>query len=125
MKISHLVAIGAIVIIAAGCSKSSTPGSVQTSTASGKASAAGISVDSAILVIDTQPIDVTRRVSDLLQSQGQFRARPRPLGTEPVPGKKGQLTIVFEYKGKRHTFTTEQGSKVDIEILEDAANKDA
>ena len=118
MKISHLVAIGTIVVLAAGCSKSST-------TNSGKASAAGISVDSAILDIDTQPIDVTHRVSDLLQSQGHFLARPRPLGTEPVPGKKGQLTIIFEYKGKRHTFTTAQGSKVSIEILEDAANKDA
>jgi hypothetical protein len=70
--------------------------------------------------------DVTYRVNDLLhQPSVEFFARPEWLNADPTPGWNKALVIVYEFKGRRHIFTTGEGGKVSVEQLIEQAKKRA
>jgi len=72
----------------------------------------------------TKVADVTYRVNDLLQQPGvEFFARPEWLHADPTPGWNKALVIIYEFKGRRHIFTTGEGGKVSGEILARRAKK--
>ena len=57
--------------------------------------------------------EVTDRVNQLLQAtNAEFWAHPNSLGADPCPGWNKQLTIIYEFQGKRHLFTTGEGGHV-------------
>lgn len=62
--------------------------------------------------------DVTDRVNDLIhQSNVEFFARPEWLHADPTPGWNKALVIVYEYKGRRHMFSTGEGGQVCLDSL--------
>lgn len=62
--------------------------------------------------------DVTDRVNDLIhQPDVEFFARPEWLHADPNPNWNKDLVIVYEYKGRRHIFTTGEGGRVTADEL--------
>jgi hypothetical protein len=80
--------------------------------------AAGVLIVSATYGSGTNVADVTDRVDDLLHQPGvEFFARPEWLHADPMPGWNKALVIVYEFKQRRHTFTTGEGGKVSVDLL--------
>ena len=80
--------------------------------------AAGILILSATYGSGTHVADVTDRVNDLLRNPDvEFFANPGWLQTDPIPWWNKELVIVYEYKGKRHMFTTGEGGRVTVSEL--------
>jgi hypothetical protein len=72
----------------------------------------------------THYVDVSERVNDLLRLPNVvFFSRPEWLHADPTPGWNKALVIVYEYKGKRHLFTTGEGGEVSVPDLLRAARK--
>ena len=68
--------------------------------------------------------DVTYRVNGLLhQPSVEFFARPEWVHADPTPGWNKALVIVYEFKGRRHIFSTGEGGKVSLELLIRQAKK--
>jgi hypothetical protein len=116
--------VGIVSVLVAGCA--STP---QTSRSSAPAAASTASVNvlmvSAVYDSGTSFVDVTSRVDDLLhQSSVEFFARPEWLHADPTPGWNKALVIVYEFKGRRHTFTSGEGGRVSLEQLIELAKKE-
>ncbi|WP_050024625.1 hypothetical protein [Verrucomicrobium sp. BvORR034] len=62
--------------------------------------------------------DVTARVNGLVhQPEVAFLANPKWLETDPHPGRKKTLVIVYDFKGKRHVFSTGEDVRVNAETL--------
>jgi hypothetical protein len=79
---------------------------------------AGLLIISATYGSGTHFADVTERVDELLhQPDVEFFARPEWLQADPTPGWNKALTIVYEFKGRRHVFTAGEGGKVNVEWL--------
>ncbi len=129
MKISRLVAIGAVVVLAVGCATSSHPTqsvAPATPVAVSRLAQSDVRIISAVYGSGRTFIDVTQRVDDLLnQSPAGFRARPARMLVDPMPDATKILVIVYEYKGQQHTLTKGQRGKVTIQILQEAANNPA
>jgi hypothetical protein len=80
--------------------------------------AAGLLIISATYGSETHFIDVTERVDALIrQPDVEFFARPEWLHADSTPGWNKALTIVYEFKGRRHVFTAGEGGKVSVERL--------
>jgi hypothetical protein len=80
--------------------------------------AADLLIISATYGSGTHYSDVTCRVNDLLrQPEAEFFARPEWLSADPTPGWNKALVIVYEVKGRRHTFATGEGGKVSASLL--------
>jgi len=62
--------------------------------------------------------DVTSRVKDLLNEPGlDIYATPQMLWADPSPGWNKALVIIYEFKSKRHVFTTGEGGRVNLAML--------
>ncbi|WP_038163886.1 hypothetical protein [Verrucomicrobium sp. BvORR106] len=62
--------------------------------------------------------DVTARVNGLVhQPEVAFLANPQWLETDPHPGRKKTLVVVYDFKGKRHVFSTGEDVRVNAESL--------
>lgn len=86
--------------------------------------AAQLLIISAAFGSGTHYSDVTDRVNDLLKPPGaEFPVNPGSLQTDPTPGTWKNLVIIYEFRGKRHIFTTDEAGKVSVVILRDAAAK--
>jgi hypothetical protein len=83
-------------------------------------------VVSAVYGSDIYFADVTRRVDDLLHHRdGAFLASAEWLRADPTPGWNKALVMVYEFKGRRHMFTTGDGHRVSLEQLKLAKEEDA
>jgi len=81
-------------------------------------------VISAVYGSGTSFADVTGRVREMIhQPTAEFFARPEWLHADPTPYWNKALVIVYEFKGKRHTFTSGEGGRVSREILIQEAAK--
>src|SRR5580704_18024906 len=79
---------------------------------------AGVLIISATYGSGTNFADVTEPVDDLIhQPDVEFFARPEWLHADPTPGWNKALTIVYEFKGRRHILTTGEGGKVSVDLL--------
>ena len=124
MKISHLVALGASLILVAGCATSSPTAQVAKPAASVASPLvqADLKIISAVYGSGKTFVDVTQRVDDLLNhSPKGFAARPARMLVDPTPDFIKTLVIVYEYKGQPHTLTKGQRGRVSIPILQEAA----
>jgi len=64
--------------------------------------------------------EVTDRVGQLLEAtNAEFWAHPNSLEADPAPGWNKQLTIIYEFQGKRHLFTTGEGGHVSVAGLQE------
>jgi hypothetical protein len=81
----------------------------------------GLHIISATYSTGVHVAEVTDRVNDLLCSNAVFYAHPDSLGTDPSPGWNKQLTIIYEYQGHHHLFTTGEGGTVSADILRSSA----
>ena len=91
----------------AGCSKSGS----------------GVQVISAVYGAGTNFADVSVQVGGLVRQSSSFTAQPTWLQTDPLPGYNKTLVIIYEVKGRRHIFTTPEGSGVSAAILLEAARQ--
>src|SRR5215471_6102125 len=114
----HLSVVSVWLLLAAGCathlhlSEASVPPKAVDS------GSANLLLISATYGSGTAFADVTCRVDDLLhQPSVEFFARPEWLHADPTPGWNKALVIVYEHKGRRHTFTTGEGGRVSLEQL--------
>ena len=125
MKVIYLRLVAvSLGILAAGCA--SSPGSHQAYLAPSAtpSPAAQLLVISATYGSGTKAADVTDRVNDLLhQPSGEFFAQPAWLHADPTPGWNKELTVVYEYKGRRCVFATGEGGKVNVDLLAHQAKK--
>jgi hypothetical protein len=77
-----------------------------------------LSVVSAVYGSGDKFADVTDRVNQILDEPGpRFSAKPHWLGADPTPGWNKALVIVYQFEGKRRTFSTGEGGAVSAEIL--------
>jgi hypothetical protein len=75
--------------------------------------AEGLRIISAVYGSGGNVAEVTHRVSDLLRAtNAEFYTHPGSLGADPAPGWNKQLTIIYEFQGRRHLFTTGEGGRV-------------
>ena len=123
MKTYHLLILSAA-LIATGCATSRDaclPLQPPLATAS---PGANLLIISAVYGSGTNYVDVSERVNDLLRLPNvEFFSRPEWIQVDPTPGWNKALVIVYEYKGKRHLFTTGEGGKVSVLDLLKAAGK--
>lgn len=124
MKILPLLAIGAAVILAAGCATSHT---AQPATPAISAlEKSDLKIISAVYGSGKTFVDVTQRVDDLLNhSPKGFVARPARMKIDPTPDTPMSLVIVYQYKGQQHTLTKGQRGRVTIPMLQEAATPPA
>src|SRR6266404_1933814 len=123
MKTHHLLIIGAS-LLAGGCATSQNTSSRLHTPLVDATPAADLLIISATYGSGTNYSDVTYRVNDLLrQPDVEFSARPQWLAADPTPGWNKALVIVYEFQGQRHTFTTGEGGKVSISVLQTDAKK--
>ena len=86
--------------------------------------AAGLLILSATYGSGVNFADVSLRVNDLIHQPGvEFSARPQSLLADPTPGWNKALVIIYEYKGRRHLFASDEGGAVSAEILIQNADK--
>lgn len=70
--------------------------------------------------------DVTARVNGLVhQPEVAFLANPQWLETDPNPGRKKTLVIVYDFKGKRHVYSTGEVGRLNAETLANHADNAA
>ena len=123
MKTHQILIIGAS-LLAAGCCTSHNPSSRLHPPLEATTPAADLLIISATYGSGTNYSDVTDRVNDLLrQPDVEFTARPEWLAADPTPGWNKALVIVYEFKGRRHTFATGEGGKVSVSALLEEARK--
>jgi hypothetical protein len=124
MKIRHLLIIGLCLISAAGCVTHSTASKSYILPSTDQSPSANLLVISAVYGSGVHFADVTYRVNDLLhQPSVEFFARPEWLQADPTPGWNKALVIVYEFKGRRHVFTTGEGGRVNLDLLIEQAKK--
>lgn len=134
MKMSHLLSLSCSIIILSGCASKNSdfhdtpwPGPHSESLVPPPIpnSDGQLQLISAVYGSGTNFDDVTQRVNVLLnQSSVEFYARPEWLHVDPTPGWNKALVIVLEVKGDRRIFTTGEGGKVTLDILDQAAKKE-
>jgi hypothetical protein len=116
MKAILLSAVG-LCLLAAGCA-SAPEANHHFAPREAAAPAAGVLIVSATYGSGTHFADVTERVDELIhQPDVEFFARPEWLHADPTPGWNKALTIVYEFKGRRHVFTAGEGGKVSVDLL--------
>jgi hypothetical protein len=85
---------------------------------------ADLLVISAVYGSGTSFADVTYRVREMIhEPTAEFFARPEWLHADPTPGWNKALVIVYEFKGKRHSFACGEGGRVSAGILIQEATK--
>jgi hypothetical protein len=117
IKIPFMLALVAI-LAGMGCATGprTAPNYVPPSAAS--SASADLVIISATYGSGTNFSDVTDRVNDLIhQPNVEFFARPEWLHADPTPGWNKALVIVYEFKGRRHIFTTGEGGRVCVDLL--------
>jgi len=125
MKTHCCVAIGVSLALVAGCASQSRVRKPSAPTTISSPSDDFLVV-SAVYGSEIYFADVTRRVDDLLHHRDNaFLARAEWLRTDPTPGWNKALVIVYEFKGRRHIFTTGEGGRVSLERLKLAKEDDA
>ena len=121
---THQILIIVSSLLAAGCCTSRNPSSRLHPPLEATTPAADLLIISATYGSGTNYSDVTYRVNDLLrQPDVEFTARPEWLAADPTPGWNKALVIVYEFKGRRHVFTTGEGGKVSVSALLEEARK--
>lgn len=124
MKKHYLLFIGLVVLVIAGCASRSDISRSGDLPAAVPAPAPPLLVISAVYGSGVKFADVTCRVDQLLhQPDSEFFARPEWLNADPTPGWNKALIITYEYKDRRHTFTTGEGGKVNLQLLIRQARK--
>jgi hypothetical protein len=120
MKTLSLLCIGTGLYLLAGCATANHHPNTAPTTAPPIAitsPADQLWVISAVFGSGKKFADVTSRVDTLLhQPSAVFYARAPWLGVDPNPGWNKTLIIVYEFKGRRHIFTT-SGGMVSLEEL--------
>jgi hypothetical protein len=119
MKFFYLFCIGASSFLVAGCvAEPPHPNWGNMPPATATSPADKIWVISAVYGSGVKFTDVTSRVDALLhQPTVTFYARPEWLHADSTPGWNKALVIVYEFKGRRHIFTTGEGGEVSLEDL--------
>ena len=118
MNASPLLVFGIALLLVAGCATSLHRSPQYVPPAAVASPSANLLVISATYGSGTTFADVTSRVDDLLhQPSVEFFARPEWLQADPTPGWNKALVIVYEYKGRRNTFTTGEGGRVNVDLL--------
>ena len=125
MKTASLIGLGVSLLLAVGCA---TPSRTHQPPAQPGAPVASIADDllviSAVYGSGTAYADVTYRVNSLVhQPTLEFTAKPEWLQADPTPGWNKALVVVYEFKGRRHTFTSGEGGRVSAQILIQHAKK--
>ena len=125
MKTASLIGLGVSLLLAVGCA---TPSRTHQPPAQPGAPGASIADDllviSAVYGSGTAYADVTYRVNSLVhQPTLEFTAKPEWLQADPTPGWNKALVVVYEFKGRRHTFTSGEGGRVSAQILIQHAKK--
>ena len=103
------MSLGVCVLLAAGCASASRSSLPRANPSAPVALAsADLLVISAVYGSGTAFADVTCRVNEMIhQPAVEFFARPEWLRADPTPGWNKALVIVYEFKGQRHTFTSQ------------------
>lgn len=125
MKTASLIGLGVSLLLAVGCA---TPSRTHQPPAQPDAPVASIADDllviSAVYGSGTAYADVTYRVNSLVhQPTLEFTAKPEWLQADPTQGWNKALVVVYEFKGRRHTFTSGEGGRVSAQILIQHAKK--
>lgn len=135
MKASRLTCLGVGILLVAGCASPfpakvppTKPSPAKVPSAHRGASAVPATDDllviSAVYGSGTSFADVTDRVREMIhEPTAEFFVRPEWLHADPTPYWNKALVIVYEFKGKRHTFTRGEGGGVSREILIQEATK--
>jgi hypothetical protein len=77
-----------------------------------------VTIISAGFGMGKQIANVKPRLSHLLRTQRDgFTANAKTLFTDPLPGKKEQLTIRYNYKGANYTFTIPDDEEMSYQSL--------
>jgi len=118
MKTIPILAVGASLVLAAGCTTTSHPSPQYAPPSAASSPWANLLIISATYGSGVNFADVTGRVDDLLHRPSvEFFARPEWLQADPTHGWNKALVIVYEYNGRRNTFTTGEGGRVNVELL--------
>jgi hypothetical protein len=126
MKALSVLSIGAGIFLIVGCAtanhpSNSAPGPLPP--AAGTLPTDHLWVISAVFGSGKKFADVTDRVDTLLhEPSAVFYARAPWLGVDPNPGWNKTLIIVYEFKGRRHIFTS-SGGRVSLEEIIHHPNK--
>ena len=128
MKTASLIGLGVSLLLAVGCATPSRTHQPPAQPAQPGAPVASIADDllviSAVYGSGTAYADVTYRVNSLVhQPTLEFTAKPEWLQADPTPGWNKALVVVYEFKGRRHTFSCGEGARVSAEILVQQAKK--
>jgi hypothetical protein len=78
---------------------------------------------SAVYGESTNFTDVSIRVRDLVHQTGGFNAQPTWLQADPMPGWNKVVVIIYEVKGRRHTFAAPEGASISANILLEASRQ--
>jgi hypothetical protein len=120
MKIMNLICIGISVLLMSGCASKPNETTESFPPAAITSPASDLLVISAVYGSGVKFADVTYRVNALLhQPSVKFFARPEWLNADPTPGWNKALVIVYEFKGRRHLFTTGEGGEVSLNQLKE------
>ncbi len=124
MKTSPLLLLGLCLAIVTGCATQRATSPQARPAVNVDSPAVNLLLISAVYGSGTKYADVTYRVNNLIhQPNVEFFARPEWLKVDPTPGWNKALVIVYEFKGKRRTFTCGEGGRVSAEVLITAAKE--
>ena len=117
IKIPCMLALMAV-LVGAGCATGGPAAMNHFPPSAGSAPSANLVIISATYGSGTNFADVTERVNDLIhQPNVEFFSRPEWLHADPTPGWNKTPVIVYEFKGRRHIFSTGEGGRVCVDLL--------